>query len=118
MLLLLYVTYPHVNVLGYRRVLLWGLPCFLVVLLFFHAGLYLSMPAWCVRLGDISYSIYLIHYYPVLFLDRKIFDFSTLRPASVLGMLIAFGIVLFLSYICWYLMENKFTKFLRKRFIQ
>lgn len=118
LLLLLYVTYPHVNVLGYRRVLLWGLPCFLVVLLFFHAGLYLSMPAWCVRLGDISYSIYLIHYYPVLFLDRKVFDFSTLRPASVLGMLIAFGIVLFLSYICWYLMENKFTKFLRKRFIQ
>ena len=118
LLLLLYVTYPHVNVLGYRRVLLWGLPCFLVVLLFFHAGLYLSMPAWSVRLGDISYSIYLIHYYPVLFLDRKVFDFSALRPASVLGMLIAFGIVLFLSYICWYLMENKFTKFLRKRFIQ
>lgn len=117
LLLLLYITYPHVNVLGYRRVLLWGLPCFLVVLLFFHAGLYLSMPAWSVKLGDISYSIYLIHYYPVLFLDRKVFDFSTLRPASVLGVLVAFGIVLLLSYISWYLMENKFTKFLRRHFI-
>lgn len=112
---LLVATKPGINILGYRRFVFWGIPAMLLVLFVFTAGLWLKMPRPFVRLGDMSFSVYLMHYYPVMFLDRKIFDFSTGTPYTVLGVLISVGISILLAYVSWIVMEKKVTKWLLRK---
>ncbi|MBR5248589.1 MAG: acyltransferase [Lachnospiraceae bacterium] len=105
----------HVNILGYRRLLYWGIPAMLIFLGFLLAGYSLKMPHFSVRLGDISFSLYLIHYYPIMFLDRKVFDFSTLTFASAIGAAAGIAAVIILAYAAWYVIENKLTVTLRRK---
>ncbi|MCC8138169.1 MAG: acyltransferase [Clostridiales bacterium] len=113
MLVILIFTAPHVNLLGWRRLLVWGVPAMLTVLAFFTAGLFLVMPRCSVRLGDISFSIYLIHYYLVMYMDREVFDFSTLTLTSALGALLTIALVTIAAAFTWYFIEVRFTAFLR-----
>ncbi len=111
---LLIATKPAINILGFRRPLLWGLPAFCILLAAFLFGLCHKTPAPLVRLGDISFSIYLIHYYPVMFLDRRVFDFSTARPASLAGLPVCLLIVTVLALIAWDFIEKHLTSWLKK----
>lgn len=106
------ITKPHINVLGFRRFFIWGIPSMLLVLFTFIVGLELKIPHWCIALGNMSFSIYLIHYYPVMFLDRKVFDFSIYTPKALLGVLVSVMLCLLLAWVSWYLIEQKFTKWL------
>ena len=115
--ILLAVTTPHVNVLGFRRILLWGMPALLLLVCSFVAGLQLRMPAFSVQLGNMSYSLYLMHYYPVMFLDRVVFDFSTFSTGAVAGLLVSLVICLVLTWICWVVVEQKFTGWLRRKLL-
>lgn len=115
LLLALPLCKPHINVLGFNRLPLWGLPALLIVLCFFIMGLYIRMPRFLVKAGDISFSLYLIHYYPVLLLDRVVFDFSTYTPFALLGVFVSVLIGFILAYLCWYIIEEQFTKWLRKQ---
>ena len=110
----LVITKRSINILGFRRLLFWGVPAMALVLCFFIAGLAIRMPAWSVRLGNMSFSIYLIHYYPVMFLDRAIFDFSSCTPLSVLGVVISIAVCLGASFVSWYVVEKQLTKQLNK----
>lgn len=105
---------PYVNVLGFYRLPLWGLPAMLIVLCFFIAGLYIKFPSPLVKLGNISYSLYLIHYYPLLLLDRFVFDFSEYTPFTILGVFVSVAVCCTLAYFCWYLIEKRFSGWLRK----
>lgn len=105
---------PHINILGFRRILYWGLPGLLLLLCFFVMGLYWKMPGWSVMLGNISFSVYLIHYYPVMFLDRVVFDFSTATPRSLIGVIVSVVICVGAGWLCWLLIEKKLTGFLRR----
>ncbi|MCD7715441.1 MAG: acyltransferase family protein [Lachnospiraceae bacterium] len=116
LLLFLIFTAPRVNLLGWRRPVVWGLPAMLTVLAFFTAGLFVQMPHFLVRLGDISFSIYLIHYYPVMFLDREVFDFSALNGTSAAGALVILILVIAAAWITWNLIEIRLSAFLRGRF--
>lgn len=116
--ILLVLTKPSINILGFRRPLFWGIPAFLLVLGFFIAGLTLQMPRNLVRIGNISFSIYLIHYYPVMVLDRMIFDFSTKTLFAMIGTFISVVLCLGCAYVSWYLIENKLTKLLQKWFLK
>ena len=109
---------PRINVLGFRRLPQWGLPAFVLLLLAFLAGLKVTMPRSLVRLGNLSYSLYLIHYYPVLFLDRAFFDFSTLSTVSVIGLIVSLAVSLTLAYLSWLLIEQKFSGWLRRKLLQ
>lgn len=111
--LLAYFT-PRINVIGFRRLPLWGLPAFLLLVLAFLAGLGLTMPRFFVQLGNISYSLYLVHYYPVMLLDRMVFDFSALSALSIAGLAVSVVLSISLAYLCWFLIEQKFTGWLRK----
>ena len=102
------------TVIGFLRLPQWGLPALLLLILAFLAGLRLSMPRFFVQLGNISYSLYLVHYYPVMFLDRVVFDFSTLSVLSVVGLIVSVVISIVLAYLCWILIERKFTGWLRR----
>ena len=113
----LIISTNDTNIVGYHRLLHWGLPVMLLVILFCLAGLCLSLPKPLIRLGDISFSLYLIHYYPIMFLDRNVFDFATLRPLSFIGALLGITLVLFLSMGTWYFVEKKLTGWLRMRIL-
>lgn len=105
-------TKPTINILSFRRFFLWGIPAMILVLSVFLAGLWMKMPKWSVFLGNMSFSIYLIHYYPVMLLDRKVFDFSTYTPITLLGVLLSIVICLLLAWISFCLIEQKLSKYL------
>lgn len=116
--LTLMITKPMVNILGFRRPFIWGIPAFLLVLSIFIIGLFIQkMPAIFVRLGDISFSLYLMHYYPVMLLDRAIFDFSACTPFTLFGTAVAIAISVILALICYEIVENRFTRWLRQRML-
>ncbi len=113
-LVALILTKPGINILGFRRPLLWGIAALLLVLGFFLAGLTLRMPRPLVFIGNMSFSVYLIHYYPVMLLDRLVFDFSTYTPIAALGVVISVILCLACAYVSWYLIEKQLTKQLQK----
>ncbi len=106
-------TKSGINILGLRRPLVWGIPGFLLTLCFFTIGLYIKLPKWSVSLGDMSFSVYLIHYYPVMLLDRLIFDFSAFSVNALAGAFAAAALSLLCSRISWYLVEKRLTGFLK-----
>lgn len=113
----LLVTKPFVNVLGFRRPLLWGIPALVIVLCFFLMGLYLKMPSTLTKLGDVSFSLYLMHYYPVVLLDRKVFDFGSYSPYALLGVAVGLAVSVVLALICHSLIERRFCGWLRKKLL-
>lgn len=110
----LLITKPTINILDFGRPLLWGIPAMLLLLCFFLAGLCFKMPRFAVLIGNMSFSVYLIHYYPLMLLDRMVFDFSTYSPFAVFGVVISVIVCLACSYVSWYLIEKQLTKLLQK----
>lgn len=113
------LTRQRIDVVGFRRPLLWGLPALLILLCFFTTGLFLKFPKLLVRLGDISFSLYLLHYYPILFLDRMLFDFSA--PPSlmaVLGAAAGIALSIFAALIGYRLIEKRLTARLLKKLLK
>lgn len=110
----LILTKPTVNILGFRRPIVWGLPAFAIVTGTFLAGLYVKkIPHFLIRLGDISFSLYLIHYYPVMLLDRAVFDFSSCTALSLLGAAAALAISILLALASWVVVEKGICGWLR-----
>ena len=81
------------------------------------AGLKLSLPRFFILMGNISYSLYLVHYYPVMLLDRAVFDFSTLSVMSVIGVILSVALSIGLAYLSWIVVEQKFSGWLRKKLL-
>lgn len=107
---------PFAEIQGFHRPLTWGLPALLIVLCFFVWGLHLEKaPASAVLLGDMSFSLYLIHYYPVMLLDRLVFDFSAFSPFALFGTAAAIAVSVLLSCISYDLVERKLANRLRRR---
>lgn len=117
-LLGLLITKPSINILGFRRPLVWGLPAAAMVLCAFAAGLYLKkMPGSLVELGNASFSLYLMHYYPVLLLDRVFFDFSVCTPRALLGAALSIGISVVLALVSRELLEKRVSGFLYRHLL-
>lgn len=115
--LVLIITKARINILGFGRFFLWGIPAMVLVLCAFLIGLFLKMPKFGITLGNMSYSLYLVHYYPVMLLDRMVFDFSTCTAFSLFGVAVSFVICLVTAYVVWILVEKKLTGWLKKRFL-
>lgn len=114
----LIVTKPGINILGFRRPFVWGLPAMAIVICAFTLGLYLEqIPIPLVRLGDISFSLYLVHYYPVMLLDRAFFDFSAPTPKAVWGAAAAIAVSVLLALISWIVFEKGISGWLRKKLL-
>lgn len=111
---LLMATKPYINVLEWRRPLLWGVPAALIVLCFFLEGLIFPTPRALTQLGNISFSLYLIHYYPILFLDRSVFDFSAPSLKAFVGVGLGLMLCTALAYISWALIEQGLGNRLRR----
>lgn len=114
----LLLTRQYADALGFRRPVLWGLPALVILLCFFLIGLYLKMPGVLTRLGDISFSLYLVHYYPVMFLDRVLFDFSAVSVKAFIGLAVSLVLSILLALICYELIEKRLTQILRRQLHQ
>ena len=117
LIVILMRTKQTTNILGFRRFFYWGIPSFFIVFSFCLAGLCFPIPKPLVQLGNISFSVYLLHYYPILFIDRKLCDLGSfgLRPA--LFALAGTALILAASYLAWYLIEVRFSAFLKKHLL-
>lgn len=79
------ITKPTVNILGFRRPLIWGIPAALLVLAFFLLEFYVTFPPSMVLLGNSSFSIYLLHYYPVVFWTESSLTLAAFLPPPLQG---------------------------------
>lgn len=93
----------------------WGIPSVLILCMVFLAGLRVRIPKALVRLGDMSFSIYLIHYYPMCILNKIIGNTQTPGVKEVLLTLVAVAFTLVGAWICYQLIEVKLTRWLCKK---
>lgn len=131
---ILLLTKPAINILGFRRPLIWGIPGMFLVLCFFIMGIPVKpvkpsehtplskkvcrrVYKYFVQLGNISFSLYLIHYYPVMLLDRAVFHFTSCTPFTVLGVFISLAVSILAASISWYIMEQKLTGWMKKHLL-
>ena len=110
------ITKQHTDISGMGRVLYWGLPALIIVLCTFIVNLNITMPKFMIVLGNMSFSIYLLHYYPLMFIDRKIYSFESYSPKGVVFVVCGLLVVILISYISHLLIEKKLTRYLRKFF--
>ena len=109
----LLVSRHPMDVAGFRRPILWGLPAAVIVLLTFFIGLYnVKMPSSLIQLGNASFSLYFMHYYPVMLLDRAVFDFSAVSSKALLGTGAAVALSVILALVSRELLEKRLSGFL------
>ncbi|MBQ1553372.1 MAG: acyltransferase [Clostridia bacterium] len=77
----------------------------------------LKSPQFAVKAGNISYSFYLIHYY-IRTLGVRLFDINTPSVRNVLLAAAVCAVAWGVSWVSWYLIENKLSGFLKKRVIR
>ncbi len=114
--LFLAITKQQTDISGIGRVLYWGLPAFIIVLCTFVMNLNVTLPKFMVTLGNMSFSIYLLHYYPLMFIDRKICSFESYSPKGLVFVVYGLLLVILVSFISHLLIEKKLTRYLRKFF--
>lgn len=110
--LIFMISVKYVHMLhGANRIAVYGVPAFILFILVFVAGYGKRIPSFCVYLGNISYSVYLMHYFIARFFNK--FGESLPKPViivSVMGLSLAAGSVSF------YVFERKLNGLLRERF--
>lgn len=116
---LLIVTKADINSLSWQRPLYWGGAGFLLVLAFFVCelcGYIASYPT--IQLGNASFSLYLLHYYPVMLLDRMMFHFDRLTLFTMLGVCIAITASVILALLSHEWIEKRLSKWLKNMLIK
>lgn len=112
LLLLLAITKQQTPIAGIGRILYWGIPAFIIVLLTFVMDLRIKAPKALVTLGNISFSIYLVHYYPLLFIDRVLFSLEHFSLTAILVTILGLTAVVAVAFLTHRLIEKKFSRFL------
>ncbi len=107
----------NIDVTYFSRVINLGIPAFILFIATFTVGCIVKVPKWLSFTGDISFSLYLLHYYPIMLISRFAERFESVWIKYGLG---AVGIiaVIGISSISYYLIEKKFSDFLRKKLIK
>ena len=102
----------------FERAWVWGVPsalfCIAVMTLFSKA----KIPALLILLGDASYSLYLIHAYPIQGMDKVLNVFDRGPFIGWIASLAAVIMVIIISIIFFKIIEKPLTQYLRKRVIQ
>ena len=99
---------------GIYRVLNWGILAFFLLIFTVIAGMRVKAIKPLVFVGNISFSLYLVHYYPITILDRMVFDFSTFSLRSLLGVILSFALCIVLAYVTWFAVEKKLSGKLKR----
>ncbi len=97
----------------FMRLAGWGIPAFLIFVFVFFAGILIPVPGFLKRIGDMSFSVYLLHYYPVVLMARssETFDNVFMRIGCVIAGIIAAFLI---SEAGYFLFEKKLGELFRK----
>ena len=110
-------SYEFPAVCRLPEIIRWGLPSVLLFLLFAAAGTHVHMPRLLIKIGNISFSLYLLHYYPMQFLNRMIHHTTTPDTREVLITLAVVAAVIFVSWISYLLIEKLLGNYLRRELL-
>lgn len=94
---------------GITRIISYGIPAFILYMCIFIAGFNKKIPTICVYLGNISYSIYLLHYFVARLFNRYGGDM-----AEPLIIILVVAITVALAAVCYNIFEKKVDRKLRK----
>lgn len=102
---------------GYRptRILIWGIPSMLFFLCVLFALHQRPVPRFFSFLGDISYSIYLVHAFPMNFAELFIRDWGI---QGLCCELLGLTLTIAGAGASWYLIEQNFGKWIRRRVLE
>ncbi len=103
----------YYDISGDFRYIWYGVPGLLIFCLVFMACYKVSVPKIFVWLGDISFSLYLIHYFIIRVFNRFIYD-GEINLYVIIMMLVFIAAIMALSAISYYIFEKKLTSFFRK----
>ncbi|MCL1825583.1 MAG: acyltransferase [Betaproteobacteria bacterium] len=95
-----------------HRSVLYGIPSMILLLCFIMAFKGCKLPKLMVVMGDMSFSLYLVHLPVVIFFDRVVYSMSKIDVFSLITAFAAIICSILSAYILWYCIENKFTKYL------
>lgn len=109
-------TKQNVPLILFGRAVYWGLPALVIVTLTFIMDTKLTMPKPLVYLGNISFSIFLLHYYPLMFIDRKIYNLEYYTPMAIPVTICGLVLVILMASVSYALIEKHLTGYLRKFF--
>lgn len=100
---------------GVDRFIIRGIPAMIMFLAVFIAGYKVHIPKPFVFMGDISYSVYLIHYFMIRLYDHILSKDGKIDLVAVLGAVVAIAVVILMGAISYRLFEDKLNRFLRKK---
>jgi peptidoglycan/LPS O-acetylase OafA/YrhL len=95
----------------------FGAVCLFFAVVFHEAGVRTTFPAWLVRTGDMSFSIYLIHM-PVVVLLPILFGrlgFPVFGSGTAM-LFLSISLTLILSQLSYYFLEIRFSSYLKNLF--
>lgn len=97
------------------RYLIRGIPATLVV--FFTSLAYkdVKIPKVFMIFGRISFSYYMLHYYIILVIHTFICNLDYCSTKNIIVALFSICICFGSSWICWFVVENKFTGWIKKK---
>lgn len=110
----MFATYTNETMLMIPVTVKWGIPAVFVFAAFMYWDKVFKIPKILVKLGDISFSVYLVHYY-VVRLPEKLPGYSAgfswrNLAISLLSVVLSIGI----AYLTYTLIEVKFTSFIKR----
>jgi peptidoglycan/LPS O-acetylase OafA/YrhL len=98
------------------RLFLCGIPTFIFFLLVFKYFENRKVPRPLIVLGDISFSLYITHTFIVQPFSRLVYNIDTVTPLGVVLVFVAvLPLCIGVAWVSWYLIENKFTGYLRNK---
>lgn len=100
---------------GSDRCVAYGIIGMVIFNLVFVSGYGLRMPKFFVWAGDISYSVYLLHYFIIRFYNRFLCPDQKADAAAVLGAVAAIVVVFVIGNFSYRLFEKKLNGVLRKK---
>lgn len=98
----------------FYRLLNWGVPALVIFVAAFVLGCVVKVPRGLSYLGDISFSMYLLHYYLITLLSRISDRFDSLWIKIGMGIL-GIAVVIGISAVSYLIIEKKLSSYLRKR---
>lgn len=114
--LLWIVDYDKVFFHGFRFII-YGIPAFIIFNCIFIAGYGIKLPSVLVWLGDISYSMYLIHYFIIRLYNRYMCPDGVLDGRAVFGAIAATVAVICAGAVSYALFEKKLNIYLRNKIL-
>ncbi|MBE5928455.1 MAG: acyltransferase [Lachnospiraceae bacterium] len=104
----------YYDISGDYRYIWYGVPALLIFCFVFMACYKTVIPRLFVWLGDISFSLYLIHYFIIRAYNRFIYNGNNINLSVIIMLILFIVLILALSTVSYYIFEKKLTSFFRK----